>query len=83
MIKLIKTRAKQIYTKSGIPSIDYVINQYVGCDHACAYCYAKFMCRWKPKSYGKWGDWVEAKMNAPELARKFVNGIVAMSSVSD
>lgn len=83
MVKIIKTKAKSIFTKTGIPSVDFVINQYVGCEHACAYCYAKFMCRWKSKSYGKWGEWVEVKMNAPELAKKFVKGLVAMSSVSD
>lgn len=79
--RIIKTEAKQIYTKTKIPSIDYVLNHYVGCEHACAYCYAKFMCRWKP--YGKWGSWVETKMNAPELVKKFVDGRVAMCSVSD
>lgn len=81
MVKLIKTEAKQIYTKTKIPSIDYVLNHYVGCEHACTYCYAKFMCRWK--SHGKWGSWVEAKMNAPELVKKNVAGRVAMCSVSD
>jgi len=81
MVNLIKTEAKQIYTKTKIPGIDYVLNQYVGCEHACSYCYAKFMCRWK--KHGKWGTWVEAKMNAPELAKKFIKGAVAMSSVSD
>ncbi len=81
MIELIKTSARRIYTRTRIPGIDYVINQYVGCEHACTYCYAKFMCRWK--KHGKWGSWIEAKMNAPELVKEIVNGKVAMSSVSD
>jgi hypothetical protein len=33
MIKIIKTKAKSIFTKTGIPIIDYAINQYVGCEH--------------------------------------------------
>lgn len=81
MVKIIKIKAKSIFTKTKIPSIDYVINQYVGCQHSCTYCYAKFMCQWR--QYGKWGTWIEAKMNAPELAKKFIKGWVAMSSVSD
>jgi len=80
-VKLIKTTAKKLYIKTKIPGIDYVLNHYVGCEHNCAYCYAKFICRWK--KHGKWGTWVEAKINAPELAKKFIEGKVAMSSISD
>ncbi len=42
------------------------------------------MCQWRPDNYGKWGEWVEAKVNAPELVKgKYVDGWVYMSSVSD
>jgi len=82
--KLIKTEAKEIFTKTKLPGCDLVINQYVGCEHACSYCYAKFISRWRPQDYGKWGCWVEAKMNAPELVKgKYVEGSVYMSSISD
>ena len=80
--KLVKVEAKEIFTKTRIPGASYVLNQYIGCGHACLYCYAKFMCRWK--RYGDWGSWIEAKVNAPELVRdKHVHGMVYMSSVSD
>lgn len=82
MVKTIKTKAKQVFIKTKIPGADYVMNQYVGCEHACTYCYAKFMCKWK--KHGKWGTWIEAKMNAPDLAKnKLVKGQVIMSSISD
>ncbi len=82
MIKVIKKEAKSIFTKTGLPGCDFVINQYVGCEHGCLYCYAKFMSRWR--NYGKWGNWVEAKTNAPELVKgKYVEGEIFMSSVSD
>lgn len=81
-MKIIKTQAKEIFTKTKLPGSDWVINQYVGCEHNCAYCYAKFMSRWK--KHGQWGSWVEAKINAPKLVkRRFVPGWVFMSSVSD
>lgn len=84
MAKIIKVKAKEIFTETKLPGADYVINQYVGCEHSCAYCYAKFIAKWKPKDYGAWGAWVEAKMNAPELAkRRHIKGSVFMSSVSD
>ena len=83
-IKIFKIKAKSIFTKTKIPGAKWVINQYVGCVHSCLYCYAKFMCQWKPDNYGKWGKWVEAKINAPELVKgKYVDGWVYMSSVSD
>ena len=82
--KIFKVKAKSIFTRTKIPGAKWVINQYVGCQHSCSYCYAKFMCRWRPESYGKWGSWVEAKINAPELIKgKYVDGWVYMSSVSD
>lgn len=81
-MKIIKTQAKNIFTKTKIPGADFVINQYVGCQHNCAYCYAKFIGRWK--SYGRWGSWVEVKENAPDLVKdKYIKGWVYMSSVSD
>lgn len=82
--KLIKTRAKEIFTKTKLPGCDWAINQYVGCDHACLYCYAKFISRWRPADYGKWGGWVEAKINAPELVSdRHIDDWVYMSSISD
>ena len=81
-VKLYYREARDIFTRTRIPGAKYVINQYVGCQHACLYCYAKFMCRWKP--YGRWGTWVEVKVNAAELAKgRLMNGKVYMSSVSD
>lgn len=81
-MNLIEIEAKEIFTKTSLPGADWVINQYVGCGHACEYCYARFMSRWR--HHGTWGTWVEAKTNAPELVKgKHVKGIVFMSSVSD
>lgn len=82
MIRLVERRAKTIFTPTKLPDTSYTINQYVGCGHACLYCYAKFMCRWK--QHGEWGSWVEVKVNAPELVKlKHPAGNVYMSSVSD
>ncbi len=83
-IKIFRVKAKSIFTRTKIPGAKWVINQYVGCQHACLYCYAKFMGRWRPENYGKWGSWVEAKINAAELVKgKYVDDQVYMSSVSD
>jgi len=83
-MKIIETQAKEIFTKTKLPGCDWVLNQYVGCEHNCLYCYAKFIAKWKLDSYGKWETWVEAKINAPELVlNRKAKGDVFMSSVSD
>ena len=52
---------KNIISKSNLPSADYVINPYVGCSHACIYCYARFMKRFTnhEEAWGKCGEKAE------------------------
>ncbi|NQU82948.1 MAG: radical SAM protein [Parcubacteria group bacterium] len=82
--KIIKIQAKSIFTQSKLSGAKWVLNPYVGCEHNCLYCYARFINRWRPSNYGKWGTWVEVKINAPELVKdKYVDGLVLMSSICD
>ena len=81
-VEVIRIQAKRPFAKTKIPGADYVLNLYIGCEHACRYCYAKFMCRFYP--YGEWGKWVVVKENIPQLVKnRYVKGWVYMSSVSD
>ena len=85
MFKIHEVKAKHILTKTGIPGADYAINNYSGCQHGCIYCYARFICRWR-KSNEKWGEFVDVRINAAELAAKESKnkkGTVFLSSVSD
>lgn len=80
--RIIKIKVDRGFTRTKIPGAKWVINQYIGCQYSCKYCYAKFMYRWY--SYGRWGSWVVVKENMPFLIKnKYVNGLVCMSSVSD
>ncbi len=77
-------QAKSILSKSQV--YDYALNAYVGCQHNCNYCYAKFMKRFT--CHGEpWGAFVDAKTNAPELLareiRKKKRGRVWISGVCD
>ncbi|MDO9535559.1 MAG: radical SAM protein [Bacillota bacterium] len=82
IIKEIK--AKTILSASKI--YDWVINPYVGCQHACSYCYARFMKRFTGHKE-PWGDFVDVKINAADLLlveiTKKKRGRVWVSGVCD
>ena len=59
-------KAKAILSASKI--YPYVINPYVGCQHSCSYCYARFMKRFTGH-LEPWGQFVDVKINAPDLLK--------------
>lgn len=83
-MKIREIQAKSILSRSQV--YDYALNPYVGCQHACVYCYAKFMKRFTGHTE-KWGDFVDVKINAPELlaceVKKKKAGRVWISGVCD
>ncbi|GAB4536978.1 MAG: radical SAM protein [Thermodesulfovibrionia bacterium] len=78
--------AKSVLSKTGIPGERYCINPYVGCAHACRYCYATFMRRFTGHTV-PWGSFVDVKVNAPDVLkrelRRAERGGIIMSSVTD
>jgi DNA repair photolyase len=76
--------ARSILSESKV--YDYTINAYGGCQHACTYCYARFMKRFSGH-LEPWGKYVDVKINAPDLLQKEVikktPGRVWISGVCD
>ncbi|MEO0225661.1 MAG: radical SAM protein [candidate division WOR-3 bacterium] len=72
---------KSILNKSGIPGIDYALNPYVGCAHKCAYCYAVFMKRFTNHPE-PWGEFVDVKINCPQILSRQLKGIKQKSKIS-
>ena len=83
-MKIREIKAKSILSKSQV--YDYALNPYVGCQHGCIYCYAKFMKRFTGHRE-RWGEFVDVKINAPELLAQEVKrkkvGRVWISGVCD
>jgi len=79
-------QCKSILNRCGIEGIDYALNPYTGCSHACVYCYARFMARYT-KHQMAWGKFVDAKVNGPEVLEKqssrLSRGLVSLSTVTD
>ena len=80
-VKTIET--KNIVTKSNLPVCDFSVNPYIGCEHACKYCYASFMKRFTnhPEEWGYFldvKDW--GKIKNPE---KYSGKELFIGSVTD
>jgi DNA repair photolyase len=75
-----------LLNRSGIPSVDYGINPYTGCEHGCVYCYSDFMRRFR-RHREEWGEFVDVKVNAPGVLRRQLSrskpGLVSLSTVTD
>ena len=76
--------AKTILSTSKV--FDYTINPYIGCEHCCTYCYARFMKRFTDHKE-EWGKFVDAKVNSASLLqgeiKKKKPGVVWISGVCD
>lgn len=74
---------KSIMTKTNLPVSDYAVNPYVGCSHACKYCYASFMKRFTNHSE-PWGEFLDIKY-WPEIkhAEKYAGKEAFFGSVTD
>ena len=55
-----EVETKNIMTKSSLPVGGYSVNPYVGCTHACKYCYASFMKRFTGHTE-EWGTFLDVK----------------------
>ena len=74
---------KSVMTKSNLPVGGYSVNPYVGCTHACKYCYASFMKRFTGHSE-EWGTFLDVK-HWPEIKnpKKYAGQRVVIGSVTD
>lgn len=76
-------QVKDYLTKSNVPASDYAINPYIGCPHACKYCYACFMKRFTGHTE-EWGTFIDIKQcDKPISLKKLQNKSVFLSSVTD
>ena len=66
-MRIVYTRVKKALTKSKLGF--YTLNPYIGCYHACEYCYARIYAR-KFRGLEDWDETIVVKKNLPELLRK-------------
>ena len=74
---------KNVITKSNLPVCDYSVNPYIGCTHACRYCYASFMKRFTGHAE-PWGTFLDVKSWDPiKHPEKYRGKAFFIGSVTD
>ena len=82
-IKIGFVQTKSVMTKSNGPLGGYSVNPYVGCPHACKYCYASFMKRFTGHTED-WGTFMDVKeWPAITNPRKYAGQRVIIGTVTD
>lgn len=74
---------KSIFSKSSLGSADYSVNPYVGCTHACKFCYAQFMNTLRGHSE-PWGQYLDVKHWKPiAKPQKYAGKTIYIGTVCD
>src|SRR3989338_11187574 len=68
-MKIREIECKSAIGKCGFPGGGLSINPYIGCEHDCAYCYARFIKRFTGHRE-EWGSFVDARINIAEVLAK-------------
>ena len=81
LVRTIETRG--VITKTDLPVCDYAANPYIGCTHACRYCYASFMKRFTGHPE-PWGTFLDVK-RWPDIRdpSRYAGAEIFIGSVTD
>jgi len=83
-MKIKEIECKTALSQSSLPGLDYSLNPYRGCQHACAYCYVPNVLRIERRT---WGSFVDVRTNMPSVLlkelKKKKQGVVGISTVTD
>lgn len=75
--------AKSIISKSNLPICGFSANPYIGCTHACKYCYASFMKRFTNHKE-EWGSFLDVKYwDKIKDAKKYYKQTIFIGSATD
>lgn len=85
-INVIEVKASSALSKSGLPELDYALNPYIGCLHACIYCFAIDFTS-NVQARDDWGGTVAVRTNILDLLKREIKtarrGIVGVSTITD
>lgn len=73
MTEFREVKVQRILNPTSIDLGEFVINPFMGCRYSCLYCYARGM-RAVCRTGREWGEFVDIRINAPELLEKELAG---------
>ena len=86
MIKVVEVTAASALNRSGLSELDYTLNPYLGCLHACRYCFAVDMTPHR-EAREMWGSTVAVRVNILDVLKKEIHrlrrGVVGVSTITD
>lgn len=83
-MKIMEVKASTACSPSKLPDLDWALNPYRGCQHACIYCYSPDVLRMKTPD--DWGGFLEVRKNIPVLLakdKKGKKGVIGLGTVTD
>lgn len=84
--KIVRVRVRRALSSSGLGDVDYALNPYIGCYHACVYCYAREFVSIK-RVARHWGEIVVVKTNIADVLRdevtRYRRGVVGIGTITD
>jgi DNA repair photolyase len=78
-----EVKANVALSPSRLPGLLWALNPYVGCEHDCVYCYAPYVVKKDPIT---WGREIGYRANLPELLSKELptkKGVIGLGTVTD
>ncbi len=69
-VELTETAWRTLLQKSNMGFTDYALNPYSGCAFGCSFCYVPSLRKFRGQEWETWGQWAQAKVNAPEVLRR-------------
>ena len=81
--RYLEARCSRALSASRLPGLDWGLNPYLGCEHACAYCYAPSILH---VERGEWGTFVKVKRGIPNFLSKELKdktGVIGLGTMTD
>ncbi|HZP83321.1 MAG TPA: radical SAM protein [Chthonomonadaceae bacterium] len=69
-VEISEAACKTLLQRSKMGFTEYTLNPYVGCAFGCSFCYVPSLRKFRGQEWETWGEWAQAKINAPEVLRR-------------